>query len=329
MDVETYQHLGLDLNFTDHRGAEKVNGRSNLEIADALNTPGDVAYHPCPEAQREPDAIGTLHRFEDWRSSAAYPGTVRDVWLYEPASPKSKDPVALLVFNDGGVYLDPDGPVRAARVLDVLQASGALGPTAAVFVSPGRPLDVPAAESPWGINFHLKASEQRSIEYDNLTDTYARFVVDELLPFAQQQLGVKIDDDPSRRAMVGISSGGICAWTTAWHRPDSFGLVLSHCGSFVNIRGGHAWPYLVRSTAAKPIKVFLQSGELDANIIYGNWPLANKQMAAALQFAGYDVRFEFGTGGHNLRHAGALFAKSLRWLFTDSPETKQGAPSIS
>ncbi len=81
MDVETYQHLGLDLNFTDHRGAEKVNGRSNLEIADALNTPGDVAYHSCPEAQREPDAIGTLHRFEDWRSSAAYPGTVRDVWL--------------------------------------------------------------------------------------------------------------------------------------------------------------------------------------------------------------------------------------------------------
>ena len=94
--------------------------------------------------------------------------------------------------------------------------------------------------------------------------------------------------------------------------------MLSHCGSFVNIRGGHAWPYLVRSTAAKPIKVFLQSGELDANIIYGNWPLANKQMTAALQFAGYDVRFEFGTGGHNLRHAGALFAESLHWLFTDS-----------
>jgi enterochelin esterase family protein len=40
-------------------------------------------------------------------------------------------------------------------------------------------------------------------------------------------------------------------------------------------------------------------------------------MTAALQFAGYDVRFEFGTGGHNLRHAGALFTESLQWLFTD------------
>ena len=46
----------------------------------------------------------------------------------------------------------------------------------------------------------------------------------------------------------------------------------------------------------------------------GNWPLANKEMAAALEFAGYDFQFEFGSGGHNLRHGGALFADTLRWL---------------
>lgn len=315
MDVETYRNLGLDVNFVRDK---EVNGRSNAELANAFNTPGDVDYHPCPEAQQEPDAVGRVSRFEDWQSSTAYPGTVRDVWLYEPPSVKAQDSLALLVFNDGGSYLNPDGPVRAARVLDVLQASGALEPTAAVFVSPGRPLDVPSADSQWEINSHPEARDQRSIEYDSLTDTYARFVVEELVPFAEQEMDARINDDPSRRAMAGISSGGICAWTTAWHRPDSFGLVLSHCGSFVNIRGGHAWPYLVRSTEAKPIKAFLQSGELDGDIIYGNWPLANKQMAAALQFAGYDVRFEFGTGGHNLRHAGALFAESLHWLFTDS-----------
>ena len=91
--------------------------------------------------------------------------------------------------------------------------------------------------------------------------------------------------------------------------------MLSHCGSFVNLRGGHAWPYLIRSTERHPIRVFMQSGESDADIIYGSWPLANHQVAAALEFAGYDMRFEFGTGGHTLRHAGSMFAESLRWLF--------------
>lgn len=71
----------------------------------------------------------------------------------------------------------------------------------------------------------------------------------------------------------------------------------------------------MRSTERKPLRVFLQSGESDASIVYGDWPLANQQMARALEFAGYDVRFEFGRGGHSLRHGGALFADSLRWLW--------------
>ena len=43
--------------------------------------------------------------------------------------------------------------------------------------------------------------------------------------------------------------------------------------------------------------------------------MANKLMAASLDYAGYDVRFEFGEGAHSLRHGGALFAESLRWLW--------------
>ena len=60
----------------------------------------------------------------------------------------------------------------------------------------------------------------------------------------------------------------------------------------------------------------LNEGSLqnDLDNLFGNWPLANQQMAAALQFAGYQHRFEFGTGGHNLRQGGALFAETLRWL---------------
>ncbi len=45
------------------------------------------------------------------------------------------------------------------------------------------------------------------------------------------------------RAICGLSSGGICAFTVAWERPDYFHKVLSHIGSFTDIRGGHVYPF--------------------------------------------------------------------------------------
>ena len=116
----------------------------------------------------------------------------------------------------------------------------------------------------------------------------------------------KLTDEPEERAICGISSGGICACTVAWERPDAFRKVLSHVGSFTNIRGGHVYPALIRKTEQKPIRVFLQDGSGDLDNLHGNWPLANQQMAAALKFAEYDYEFVFGDGGHNGKHGGAI-----------------------
>lgn len=91
-------------------------------------------------------------------------------------------------------------------------------------------------------------------------------------------------------------------------------VVLSHCGSFTSIRGGHNYPYLIRTMARKSLRLSLTSGARDLDHPVGNWPRANREIAAALKFAGYDHRFEFGEGGHSLRHAGSLFATSLRWF---------------
>lgn len=316
MDIETYTQFGLHQNFTDVHGDAAVNDRRNIEIIKALDTPGDAEYEPCAEALSEGEPTSSISYFPDWRSSAAFPDTVRDLWIVSPDELTDDTPPALLIFNDGNGYLYDQGAVRAQRVLDAVHADHSVGPVVGVFVTPGRPLDVPPSTSPWEMNRDPRALRQRSIEYDSMTDQYATLLVDEVIPFVQDHLDIAVTNDPARRGVVGISSGGICAWTAAWHRPDQFGLVLSHCGSFVNIRGGHAWPYLIRSTERKPIRVFMQSGENDADIIFGNWPLANQQVAASLSFAGYDARFEFGTGGHNLRHGGAVFADSLRWLFS-------------
>jgi enterochelin esterase-like enzyme len=127
-----------------------------------------------------------------------------------------------------------------------------------------------------------------------LSDQYARFLLEEMLPEVAKQY--KLTDTAAGRAIGGISSGGICAFTVAWQRPDALSKVLSHVGSFTNIRGGHVYPALIRKTKpAKPIRVFLQDGANDLDNEHGNWPLANQEMAAALKFAKYDYRFEFGT----------------------------------
>ena len=101
--------------------------------------------------------------------------------------------------------------------------------------------------------------------------------------------------------VCGISSGGICAFTVAWEKPEQFGKVISHIGSFTNIRGGWAYPGLIRKTKdkPKPIKVYLQEGKDDLNNLFGNWPFANQDLAAALQFAGYEHKFVMTEGGHS------------------------------
>ena len=96
-----------------------------------------------------------------------------------------------------------------------------------------------------------------------------------------------------------------------------FRKVLSHVGSFTNIRGGHVYPALIRKAEKKPIRVFLQEGENDLDNLFGSWPLANRQMAAALKYSGYQYKFVLGSGGHNGRHGGAIMPESLRWLWQD------------
>jgi enterochelin esterase family protein len=114
-----------------------------------------------------------------------------------------------------------------------------------------------------------------------------------------------------------MSSGGICAFNAAWERPDAFGKVVSHCGSFTNIRGGGVYPSLIRRSTPRPIRVFLQGGAADLDRDYGNWPVANHDMASALRFRGYDYRFEFGRGAHDLKHGAAIFPETLRWIWRE------------
>lgn len=323
MDRELFEELGLHVIFGESQGESfffaSSNGRCTQDIDAATTVTGDHAYHPCPEAYLSSEIPqGNIDTIARWPCNT-YPGTVRTVSIYTPAQATPVGGYALMLCFDGSAYLDPVGPVRAARVLDALISRGEIPPTVGVFVDPGMSESVEPSElAVEGVNdAKRQVINQRSVEYDSLCNRNSDFALEELLPMVETRLGIKLTRAPNQRAVCGMSSGGIAAFTLAWRHPDEFGAVISHCGSYVNIRGGHNYPYLVRTTERKDIRVYLQGGAQDADITLGSWPLANQQMASALAFAGYDHTFVFGSGGHTLRHAGAVFADSLRWIYRE------------
>ena len=97
-----------------------------------------------------------------------------------------------------------------------------------------------------------------------------------MLPLLEATLSIRLSPEPTDRTVCGISSGGIAAFSAAWFQPDQFANVISHCGSYTNIFGGHHYPSMIQTTPRKPIKVFLQSGENDVHSPFGHWPTANQ-----------------------------------------------------
>jgi len=241
--------------------------------------------------------------------SQVFPGTRRHFSVYVPAQYDGSRPAALMVFQDGHAYAGPGGDYRAATVFDNLIHRGEMPVTVGVFVDPGT-RDELAEKRGWN-----PRPTNRSVEYDTVSDDYAKFLIEELLPIVAKE--VKLTDNPELRAICGMSSGGICAFSVAWHRPDSFRKVVSQIGSFVDIRGGHVVSPLVRKAEPKPLRVFLQEGANDLDNRHGNWPLANLTLANTLDYKGYDYQFVYGDGEHNGFHGGTIFPATLRWLWRD------------
>jgi enterochelin esterase-like enzyme len=267
--------------------------------------PQDDQYVLGPDSQvKEGVPQGKVTQMPAWTNSKLFPGTTRDWWIYVPAQYKAEQPANVMVFCDGGGFVKTDGQFRAPVVFDNLIAKGEMPVTIGIFINPGV---FPAT------NPQEKPRSNRSFEYDSLGDVYARFLLEEILPEVAKTY--KLTDDPEGRATCGNSSGGICAFTVAWERPDAFRKVVSHIGSFTNIRGGYVYPALIRKTEKKPLKVFLQDGSNDLDNQFGNWPLANQDMAAALKFAGYDYQFVLGEGTHNGKQGGSILPDTLRWLW--------------
>lgn len=256
-----------------------------------------------------------------WDKSEIFPNTTREVWIYVPAQYDPKVPACLMVLQDGprqyAIRERTPEDTRARRtleyatpnVLDNLIHRKELPVIITVFINPGST----AIDANGRPDF-----SNRSVEYDSVADNYSQFLAKEILPPIEQKYNLR--KDPAGRAIGGISSGAICAFTVAWNHPDWFGKVISDVGSFTAIRGGHVYPQLVREAPKKPLRIHLQDGTYDNRSPQNperDWFLQNRLMMEALSEKLYDVQYVLGHGAHSSKHGGSIFPQTLRWLWRD------------
>tara|TARA_R110002073_G_scaffold141970_3_gene293224 strand:+ start:986 stop:2767 length:1782 start_codon:yes stop_codon:yes gene_type:complete len=275
-------------------------------VTAAVTLHAEESYPLHPDSQTQSGVPEGRVESYHFANSSVFPGTKRDYFVYVPAQYDAAKPAALMVFQDGGGYINRKGNWRVPVVFDNLIHKGEMPVTIAVMVNPGV---VPGGDG-------AQSRFNRSYEYDSVSDRYATFLIDELLPVVKQKYN--ITDDPNLRGIGGSSSGAIAAFGVAWHRPDQFRRVFSTVGTYVGLRGGNEYPTLVRKTEPKPLRVFLQDGRNDLDIYAGSWWNANQTMLSALQWAGYQVKNEWGDGGHNGKHGGAIMPDAMRWLWQDA-----------
>jgi enterochelin esterase family protein len=294
--------------------AQPATGQATAQIPDP-----DAFYHLGPDSLSQDGVPKGEIRGPFTLPSKAYPGTQHTYWVYVPAQYDPSVAASLMIYNDGQAFMNPDGDMRAQNVMDNLIFRRELPVMIGVFINPGRRPDQPEPDAKeWG-----DKTTNRPTEYNTLDDKYASVIVDELLPALSKDYN--ISKDPERRGIGGSSSGAIAAFTVAWERPNEFRKVLSNVGSFVDLRGGNAYPDIIRKSEKKPIRIFLCDGRNDnrgqrPGEDYNqarDWFYQNVRMMEALTAKGYDLNYAWGMNKHGQKMGGAILPDMMRWLWRD------------
>ena len=252
----------------------------------------------------------------------------RSISVYVPAEYEDGTPAPLLVIQDGPGELD-----LVKNALDNLT----------IAAEPAQRIPAFVAVAVQNGGNDSKGSE-RGLEYDTMSDRYARFIELEVLPAVAANSALRaaypqfrFTQDPQGKAALGCSSGGAAALSMGWFRPDLFSRIITYSGTFVDQQDDDApeeasyplgaWDYhsgkaLLSSTETKALRIFLNVNENDlgandAEATHHNWVMANERTAAALAAKGYHYRYVFGRGkGHcDSQVRGATLADALIWVW--------------
>ena len=253
--------------------------------------------------------------------SKIYEGMETNYWIYTPPQYDGKTALPLMIWQDGERLVGRNKEetcilcpslVRILEVTENLTYQKKLTPMAHLFIQAGT----------------LGGRSMRSIQYDSVTDRYARFLIEEILPEVYSKYNIR--KDGYSHAMQGQSSGGICAFNAGWHRPDQFSRIASQHGTFTSVafrnkepEAAHVIPTWVRRQERKNLRVWISDGSEDYENEWGSWPLQNLQLANSLKFRGYDFRFLLGHGNHHAAIWAAKLPEALVWLWRDYDPSKQ------
>ena len=104
-----------------------------------------------------------------------YPGVKTNVWFYVPAQWDGVTPLAVQVWGDGQNFTGsrPD-QWRVLETLDNLTAQKRIPLMVNIFVQPGT----------------VSERNQRSIEYDTVSDTHLHRLLDEIFPVVARTVSV-------------------------------------------------------------------------------------------------------------------------------------------
>ena len=244
-----------------------------------------------------------------FKSKLYYPGTEREIQVYVPDAYDASSPACLYVGLDGILC-------NAPNVMDSLIAVGKMPVTIGVFIQPGVIKDKDGNVVRYN----------RSNEFDMTTRTFVSFIEKEVLPWVEnlttaRGFPIKLSHRGADGMIFGLSSGGIAAFTAAWHRPELFSRVFSGVGTFVAMRGGNDLQAIVRKSEPRPLRIFLQDGTNDVwNPLFGHWYEGNRMLASALDFAGYDARYDWSDCYHGVKRANEIFPEVMEWMWQGWPE---------
>ena len=230
--------------------------------------------------------------------------TERKIFVYVPAAYRDGDKAPILVTHDGPSRLD-----LVRNALDNLTISE----------NPNRRLPAFIAIAVQNGGGDGKDSE-RGLEYDTMSDRYARFIHEEVLGAVLRDRDIRaaypklaFTDNPWGRAAMGCSSGGAATLTMGWFRPDLFRRLITYSGTFVDQQDDDApeetryplgaWEYhsgmkLIENSERKPLRIFTHVSENDNRVkepeaTHHNFLMANRRTAAALKAKGYHYRFVY------------------------------------
>jgi enterochelin esterase-like enzyme len=240
-------------------------------------------------------------------TSKIYDGMKADFWYYAAPGVDPSVPAPLMVWQDGQALVAGDlSKLRLFTVTENLVAQKLIPPMVHVMIAPG---------------FSPEGKAMRSIEYDTVSDRYNRFLLQEVLPEVEK--AYKLRSDGYSRGIAGESSGAICSLNSAWLNPEKFARVHSTIGSYTSIQwhpedkqdGGNLYPFMVRKSPKKNIRIWMSDGADDLENNFGSWPLQNIQLANSLKMREYDFHFRFGLATHDSAQAAIDLPESLAWLW--------------